>query len=98
MKLSKCPKCNERQKALTLLLINNMTNKKCHQCGCTLDFDQVKTKYFILVSLFPLYILLYISMQFIDELGVLLLVFVLVLLIGSMLYITLVPLVEKDKT
>ncbi len=49
----------------------------------------------MLVSIFPVYIL----MQFIDELGVLLpVLFVLFLLIGLMLYITLVPLVEKDKT
>ncbi len=72
-----------------------MTNKKCHQCGCTLDYDQGKSKCFMLVSIFPVYIL----MQFIDELGVLLpVLFVLFLLIGLMLYITLVPLVEKDKT
>ncbi|MDN3609793.1 hypothetical protein QWZ16_08790 [Vibrio ostreicida] len=37
-------------------------------------------------------------MQFIDELGVLLpVLLILFLLIGLMLYITLIPLVEKDK-
>ncbi len=45
-------------------------------------------------SIFPLYIL----MQFIDELGVLLPVLLIIfLIVGLFLYIKLIPLVEKDK-
>ncbi|PQJ47974.1 hypothetical protein BTN99_05850 [Vibrio campbellii] len=94
MKLSKCPKCDEPQKALTLLLINNMTNKKCHQCGCTLDFNRGASGCFYLLSIVPLFFL----MQYIEELGVLIpLSLLLYLIIGSILFIKLVPLIDKDK-
>jgi hypothetical protein len=95
LKLTECPKCKEPQKLLTLLLINNMTNKKCHKCGCVLKYDSGKSALLLVSIIFPVFIL----EQFKDSLGDWYIALLVIgFFIGIYSYVTKIPLVQKNKT
>jgi predicted membrane channel-forming protein YqfA (hemolysin III family) len=72
-----------------------MTNKKCHKCECTLDYDQGKSVRLLISILIPIFVLIQIR----DYLGVWSIVLsVTVFCIGIYAYLTNIPLVQKNET
>lgn len=95
MELNKCPRCQEPQKILTLLLINNITNKKCHKCGCALAYDSGKSALLMAAVLVPMFVLAQFKSVFG---GWLLICFAASFLGGIYAFLARVPLVEKHET
>lgn len=95
MNLSRCPKCGSTQKLTTLLTMNNLSNKKCHKCGCGIMFEPGASTLLFILIISPLFLLnlLKESLPVINPI-----LFLLWFLVGVAGFLFFVPLIEKNET
>ena len=59
MNVSKCPKCTSKQGFFHILLINNVDEKKCKECGCPLTFSFTHSMLLLMSSVALMVLVLY---------------------------------------